>query len=447
MHTSLGMRKFFLFILLAAFFTAISGAQIPAHEKITTNGQTFYRYKVKSGEGLLAISRTFNITVNEILKHNPTAGSGLKNGQELLIPAQDNSMGLTVSAPQAQTRQQLPLDQNHTFRHTIARGETLYGIARMYNTSVNEIIRYNPGLTESIAEGQVVVVPQQRSLSSTRENYRYHTILPKETLYSVSRTYSLKPEELVAANSGLSVETFQTGKTIRIPFFQMQADFIPYEQQTQNVTHKVKRGETLYSISQAYDVPVESIEKANPILVAGLKTNMELIVPVKVTRLDENARTREIEANRLLSLSNETQRTDVIRVGLLLPFLDKSGGQHLRLQEYYEGFLLAVEKMKKEGANIEVYVFEIGSRAKLESLLGTLEMESLHLLIGGMTDDQISLISDFSKKHNIKHIIPFSSKNTEVQNNNQVFSGEFPPSPTFIPRHPEFLWKHSEMQT
>src|SRR5690606_11498858 len=123
------------------------------------------------------------------------------------------------------------------------------------------------------------------------------------------------------------------------PFFQMQADFIPYEQQTQNITHKVKRGETLYSISQAYDVPVESIEKANPILVAGLKTNMELIVPVKVTRLDENARTREIEANRLLSLSNEAQRTDVIRVGLLLPFLDKSGGQHLRLQEYYEGFL------------------------------------------------------------------------------------------------------------
>lgn len=428
MHTSLGMRKIVLVILFAAFFTAISGAQIPALEKITTNGQPFYKYKVKSGEGLLAISRTFNVTVDEILKHNPTAGSGLKNGQELLIPVREGLTASTVSAPLTQSGQQPPLDQNHTFRHTIARGETLYGIAQMYNTSVDEIIRNNSGLTENIAEGQVIVVPQQRSLSSTRENYRYHTILPKETLYSVSRTYSLKPEDLIAANTGLSVETFQIGKTIRVPFYQMQADFIPYEQQTQNVTHKVKRGETLYSISQAYDVPVESIEKANPILVAGLKTNMELIVPVKVSRLDENARTREIEANRLLSLSNETQKTDVIRVGLLLPFLDKSGGQHLRLQEYYEGFLLAVEKMKKEGANIEVYVFEIGSRAKLESLLGTLEMESLHLLIGGMTDDQISLISNFSKKHNIKYIIPFSSKNSEVQNNNHVFQVNSPQS-------------------
>lgn len=428
MYTPLGMKKIVLFILFAVFFTAISDAQTPAHEKITTNGQTFYKYKVKSGEGLLAISRTFNVTVDDILKHNPIAGSRLKNGQELLIPIWEGLTASTVSATLTQTGQQPPIDQSRFFRHTTARGETLYGIAQMYNTSVDEIIRYNSGLTENIAEGQVIVVPQQRSLSSTRENYCYHTILPKETLYSVSRTYSLKPEDLIAANTGLSVETFQIGKTIRIPLHQMRADFIPYEQNTQNVTHKVKRGETLYSISQAYNVSVESVKKANPILVEGLKTDMELIVPVKVTRLDENVHMREIEANRLLGLSDEMRKTDVIRVGLLLPFLDKSGGQHLRLQEYYEGFLLAVDKMKKEGANIEMYVFEVGSRAKLESLLGTLEMESLHLLIGGMTDDQISLISDFSKKHNIKYIIPFSSKNSEVQNNNHIFQVNSPQS-------------------
>ncbi|MEA4948879.1 MAG: LysM peptidoglycan-binding domain-containing protein [Petrimonas sp.] len=419
------MRKVLSLLLLAAIFIAIGTAQTSTYEKITANGQTFYKYKVKPGEGLYAVSRTFNVAVNDILKYNPKAGSGLQSGQELLIPVPENS---NASAPVTQAKQQSPLDQNRVFRHTIARGETLYGIAQMYNTTVDEIARYNSGLTENITEGQVIVIPQQRTLSSTHENYRYHTILPKETLYSVSRTYSLKPEDLIAANTGLSVETFQIGKTIRIPFFQTQADFIPYEEQTQNVTHKVKRGETLYSISQAYDVSVESIEKANPMLASGLKTNMELAVPVKVTRLDENARTREIEANRLLSQSNEIQKAGVIRVGLLLPFLDKSGGQHLRLQEYYEGFLLAVDKMKKEGANIEVYVFEIGNKAKLESLLGTMEMEALHLLIGGMTDDQIRVLSDFSKKHNIKYIIPFSSKNSEVQNNNNVFQVNSPQS-------------------
>lgn len=427
MQTSLRMKKIVLLFAMAILFTAAGGAQTqgPAYEKIVANGQTFYRYNVKKGEGLMAVSRTFNVSVNDILKYNPSAASGLKDGQELLIPVIDDA---TVSRQPVQAAQPLPSDQNQTFRHSVARGETLFGIAQMYGTTVSEILQYNYGLTENITEGETIAIPQHKSYSPSGENYRYHTIQPKETLYSVSRTYSLKPEDLIAANTGLSVETFQIGKTIRIPVTRQQADFVPFEQQTQNIRYKVKRGETLYSISQAYDVPVELIEKANPTLASGLKTNMELIIPVKISRLDDDIHVKEIEANRLLIRSNEMQHTDVIRVGLLLPFLDSSDGQHLRLQEYYEGFLLAVNKMKKEGANIEVYVFETGSRAKLESLLGTMEMESLHLLIGGMTDEQISLMSNFSKKHNIKYIIPFSSKNSEVQNNHHIFQVNSPQS-------------------
>lgn len=427
------MRKILSLFLFVTIIISAIAAQTTTYETVTSNGQRYYRYKVQAGEGLYAISRTFRVSVNDILRSNPEATSGLKSGQLLLIPVSDDTAPATPPTATPETNQntmQVSVNQNNTFQHTVARGETLYGISQMYHTTVDEIIRSNPGLTENIHEGRIIVIPQQRSLSSARENYRYHTILPKETLYSVSRTYSLKPEDLIAANPGLAVETFQTGKTIRIPFFQAQADFVPYAEQTQNVTHRVRRGETLYSISQAYDVSVETLEKANPMLASGLKTNMELIVPVKVTRLDKNARAKEIDADRLLAMNQnrETQRTNVIKVGLLLPFLDKTDGQHLRLQEYYEGFMLAVKKMKAEGANIEVYVFDIGSRAKLKSLLGTMEMEALHLLIGGITDEQISIMSDFSEKHNIKYIIPFSSKNGEVQNNSNVFQVNTPQS-------------------
>lgn len=427
MYKSLRMRKTavaFLFVLL--FIPAVA-SQTDDYEKIISDGQLFYKYKVKSGEGLYAVSRTFNIPVNDILKANPGAVASLKNGQELLIPVLQNTPQ-TVSFAAERNTQQSSIDQNHTFRHTVVRGETLYGISQMYNTSVDEIIRSNSGLTENIAEGRVIAIPQQRTLSDTRENYRYHTILPKETLYAVSKTYSLKPEDLLAANPGLSVETFQTGKTIRIPFFQSGADFVPYGEQTRNVMHRVKRGETLYSISHAYDVKIEVIEKANPMLASGLKTNMEIVVPVKTTHFDEDLRFNEIDADRLLTRSKESIRTDVVRVGLLLPFLDKTDNQHLRLQEYYEGFLLAVNKLKADGVNIEVYVFEIGSKAKLESLLGTMEMEALHLIVGGMTDEQIRILSDFSKRHNIRYVVPFSSKNKEVQNNGTLFQVNPPQS-------------------
>src|SRR5690554_7975722 len=115
----------------------------------------------------------------------------------------------------------------------------------MYNTTVEDIYRLNPDTRESISIEQVLTIPQRRVISEVKEeNYRYHTILPKETLYSVSKTYSLKPEDIIIANPGLSVETFQIGKTIRVPFFESYEVITPYETQTSQITHKVVRGET-----------------------------------------------------------------------------------------------------------------------------------------------------------------------------------------------------------
>jgi hypothetical protein len=40
----------------------------------------------------------------------------------------------------------------------------------------------------------------------------------------------------------------------------------------------------------------------------------------------------------------------------------------VRLQEYYEGFLLAILKLKDQGANIELYAFDIGSGSDTRKL-------------------------------------------------------------------------------
>jgi ABC-type branched-subunit amino acid transport system substrate-binding protein len=80
--------------------------------------------------------------------------------------------------------------------------------------------------------------------------------------------------------------------------------------------------------------------------------------------------------------------------------------------------------MKNRGANLELYVFEIGKGndvGKLQSLLQTLEMQSLNLIIGGVNDTQIKVISDFSKERNIKYVIPFSQSNGEILNNGNIF--------------------------
>lgn len=424
MHNIFCFTKILTLVFLLGIGFQPVQAQGSPYETVTVGGQRFFKYAVKSGEGLYAISRTFSVPITEIIRHNPGSNTGLKNGQELLIPVTKENAEL-ISASTAPSTEGVPVDQNSTFRHTVSSGETIYSISKMYQTTVNEVKRYNPGISEDITEGQVLTIPQRRVISEAKEeNYRYHTILPGETLYSVSRTYSLKAADLMLANPGLSADTFRTGKTIRIPFFESYERIVPYENQTTNVIHLVQKKETLYSIARNYEVKVSDIERMNPMLGGGLKANMELIIPVKRSLVEKNSRVEEKETNRLLTQNLVSDRVDVMKIGLLLPFLDETGRGHIRLQEYYEGFLLAVEAMKNSGVNLELYVFEIGrgdNTQKLASLLETMEMRSLHLIIGGVNDAQIRLISDFSKANNIKYVVPFSQSNGEVLNNGNIF--------------------------
>lgn len=440
----------FLSVVFCLFFSLLTAnSQELRAETVVVNGKNYYDYTVRTGEGLYAVSRAFSVSVAELIRNNPGSEKGLQNGQSLLIPVNDEnqkmggaSLSPTHTAQSPIVNQSILGDQNTTFQHTVVLGETVYGIANMYHTTVEEINRLNPSAKDGISEGQVLVIPQRRVISQEKEeNYRYHTILPKETLYSVSRTYSLKPEDVMRANAGLSSETFQIGKTIRIPFFESYEVVLPYEQQRTNIVHKVGRGETLYSIAKQYEVQVSDIQQANPMLENGLKTNMELLIPVLRNSAEESSANLN-QANNLLRQSLPAEQVNVIKVGLLLPFLDETRGAHLRLQEYYEGFVMAVHQLKNSGANIELYVFDSGKGSdtkKLQSLLGTMEMQSLNLIVGGVSDAQIKVLSDFALSNKIKYVVPFSQSNEEVLNNGNIFQVNPIPFQTYTKASTAFI--------
>ena len=104
------------------------------------------------------------------------------------------------------------------FYHTIERGQTVYAIATMYGVSVEDIYRLNPESKEGIKAGSTLRIPQKDSAiapSGKADNYTYHTIQPKETLYSLSIKYSVPATDIIAANPGLSTSTFTIGKNTR----------------------------------------------------------------------------------------------------------------------------------------------------------------------------------------------------------------------------------------
>lgn len=306
--------------------------------------------------------------------------------------------------------------------HTVEKGETAYSIARSYNISVGDLYALNPNAEKGLKLGEKIKIPTTASAiqiaSTSRQTY---LVKSKETLYSISKQFDIKVDDLVNANPELKVKPLSEGQSLVIPagknVAQTPAAPAPVAK-SHFLEHNVAPKETLYSIAKQYNTTPEALIDFNPSLKDGLKQGMTILIP-----------TIQNGSNVSSSTSGQTavstlRDIDAIKIGIVLPFVNKSQGKSARFVEYYEGFLLALEEMKTKGLSANVYVFDMGSEtgtSKLKSLLDTYEMKDLDLIIGGVSSDQIDVISNFAKKQGIKYAIPFPSKADETQKNTQIF--------------------------
>lgn len=325
------------------------------------------------------------------------------------------------------------------FHHTIERGQTVYSIATMYGVSEKDIYRLNPGSEQSIKAGEILIIPQKDAASPTAtdktDSYTYHTIQPKETLYSLTIKYNIPANRIIEANPGLSVATFTIGKIIRIP--PTSIEDLPQTEiksVTKEIEYKVERKETMYSICRKFNVSSTELIKRNPALKNGVKSGMILKIPVQAEEtVVTTVRTpQEREVNAMLDATKTINKVNTVKVALLLPFQSESAAmtdEKLRFIEYYEGMLLAVDSLKNNGVSISLSVYDTESGTKkTKEILKNKELKEVNLIIGGVQNDQIGLIADFADKHNIKYVIPFTSRNDDVLSKATVFQVNTPHS-------------------
>ena len=82
------------------------------------------------------------------------------------------------------------------------------------------------------------------------------------------------------------------------------------------------------------------------------------------------------------------------------------------------------------GCSIDLSVFDIGDGIqKTQEVLKNERLTDVHLMIGGVTNEQIEMIANFARKHEIKYVIPLSSKSDRVTSGNAyVFQVNTPQS-------------------
>ncbi len=225
--------------------------------------------------------------------------------------------------------------------------------------------------------------------------------------------------------------------------------------------HTVKRGQTLYMISKAYGVEVNDLIRENPAVKEGIKADQKIRIPMagqksaevktKPPVAKEKPATKEsvkisqeapvrldtVEHIELPCGQDSTTAKSVYRVALMLPlFLSEVAqinaespapdifetSKSFQFLPFYEGFLLALDSLKKSGLKIKLYVYDVDKdTAKTRLFLQKPELKSMDLMIGVLYHRNFQMVAAFAERNKINIVNPISERTDLVAGNPFVF--------------------------
>ena len=213
--------------------------------------------------------------------------------------------------------------------------------------------------------------------------------------------------------------------------------------------HRVKKKETLFSISRQYGISQQQLIAANPELQGTDKLKKGSLLCIPYTTPTETARPTEVPTDKQLfnEAAQPAKRYQVIKAALILPFLDVPQTESSRMTEYYEGFLMAVDSLKRTGVNIDLYTYNSGDeKSSIQPLLNREELKQMDIIFGPRHQEHIAPLANYCKKHDIRLVIPFTSKDNAVFSNPMVYQVNTPQSYLYSEVYDHFMRQFAQQQ-
>lgn len=137
-------------------------------------------YIVKKGDSLYSIANKYNTTVDELKRINNLTSNILSIGQILKLPS-DKANNVEK--------------EENTISYTVQKGDSLYSIARKYDTTIDRIKDLNNLTTNLLSIGQVLLIPTDTNLETT------YTVKKGDSLYSIAKKYNTTVDRLKQLNN------------------------------------------------------------------------------------------------------------------------------------------------------------------------------------------------------------------------------------------------------
>ena len=154
------------------------------------NTDVGYYYTVQSGDTLWSIARKFNLSVDKLKEINNLNSNIISIGQRLVVS--ENS----------------PSTNNY---YIVKNGDTLYGIARKFNMSVNDIKKLNNLTSDLLSIGQSLII---NKVNDNKLNE--YIVQAGDTLYSIARKFNTSVSTLADLNN-LNSTLLSIGQELIIP--------------------------------------------------------------------------------------------------------------------------------------------------------------------------------------------------------------------------------------
>ena len=151
--------------------------------------------------------------------------------------------------------------------HVVKSGETLWSIAKKYNTTVDKLKDINNLSSNILTINQVLQLPTGNISDITT-----YTVKKGDTLYSIAKKFNLTVNELKSINN-LTTDILSIGQVLNV-----KPSNVDIPKIEEDIIYTVKKGDTLYAISRKYNIPVSEIIELNNLSTTNLSIGQKLLL-------------------------------------------------------------------------------------------------------------------------------------------------------------------------
>lgn len=279
-------------------------------EKVVTYKDVTKFHKVVSGDNLTEIANKYDVTVADIKKWNGLNGNNIAKGKSLKIiknekvistikkevksPVETAKEAYVVNEPKTNKVEPIAAEttnnQEHEGYYVVVKGDNLSSIARKHNVTVQQLKEWNNLFDNNVKLGSQIIISNKKLVDSTsalatvETKTKEYTVQKGDNLSSIARKHNttidlLKEWNAIEGNNIKLGETLIVSKTevaVTDKNTKKKDSAVAKNSEKTNLYY-VKRGDSLYSISQKFPgVTIADIKKWNNIKDESIRPGMKL---------------------------------------------------------------------------------------------------------------------------------------------------------------------------